>query len=131
VEGLRGYHDIKRYPHAARIPGLLLFRWDAPLFFANAELFQQRLLEAVDESPTPMKRVVVAAEPVTSVDVTSADMLRDLSRILSERGIALHFAEMKDPVREKLKRFELTDIMSDQDFHPTLGSAVDDYLGKS
>ena len=129
VEGLRGYHDIKRYPHAARIPGLMLFRWDAPLFFANAELFQQRLLEAVDESSAPIKRIVVAAEPVTSVDVTSADMLRDLIRILGERGITLQFAEMKDPVREKLKRFELTDIMSDESFHPTLGSAVDDYLG--
>src|ERR1700761_8484758 len=66
VEDLRGYHDIKRYPHAARIPGLLLFRWDAPLFFANAELFQERLLEAVDQSSTPVRRIVVAAEPVTS-----------------------------------------------------------------
>jgi high affinity sulfate transporter 1 len=130
VEGLRGYHDIKRYPHAAQIPGLLLFRWDAPLFFANAELFQDRLLEAVEQSPTPVTRVVVAAEPVTSVDVTSADMLRDLSRILRERGAALHFAEMKDPVRDKLKRFELTDVLGDQSFHPTLGSAVDDYLKK-
>ncbi|HEY2624095.1 MAG TPA: sulfate permease [Dyella sp.] len=130
VEGLRGYHDIKRYPHAAQIPGLLLFRWDAPLFFANAELFQDRLLEAVEQSPTPVTRVVVAAEPVTSVDVTSADMLRDLSRILRERGIALHFAEMKDPVRDKLKRFELTDVIGDQSFHPTLGSAIDDYLRK-
>ncbi|MGT2471837.1 SulP family inorganic anion transporter [Paraburkholderia terrae] len=129
VEGLRGYHDITRYPQAARIPGLLLFRWDAPLFFANAELFQQRLLEAVDESPTPITRVVVAAEPVTSVDVTSADMLRELSRMLKERGVALHFAEMKDPVRDKLKRFELFDIIGDEDFHPTLGSAVDDYIG--
>ncbi|MBP0591498.1 sulfate permease [Paraburkholderia sp. LEh10] len=129
VEHLRGFHDIKRYPHATRMPGLLLFRWDAPLFFANAELFQQRLLEAVDEAPTPVRRVVVAAEPVTSVDVTSADMLRDLIRILRERGIALHFAEMKDPVRDKLKRFELMETIGDERFHPTVGSAVDDYLG--
>lgn len=131
VENLRGYHDTKRYPQAARIPGLVLFRWDAPLFFANAELFQERLLEAVDESPTPVKRVVVAAEPVTSVDVTSADMLRELTRMLGERGIALHFAEMKDPVRDKLKRFELADIMGRENFHPTMGSAVDDYLQSS
>ena len=131
VEGLRGYHDTKRYPHAERIPGLLLFRWDAPLFFANAELFQDRLLEAVEQAPAPVTRVVVAAEPVTSVDVTSADMLRELSRILGERGTALHFAEMKDPVRDKLKRFELTDVIGDRSFHPTLGSAVDDYLGKT
>ncbi|SOZ34773.1 SulP family inorganic anion transporter [Cupriavidus neocaledonicus] len=131
VEGLRGYHDTKRYPHAARIDGLVLFRWDAPLFFANAELFQQRLMEAIEESPTPVRRVVVAAEPVTSVDVTSADMLRELGGILRERGIALHFAEMKDPVRDKLRRFELLEAIGDRNFHPTVGSAVDDYVGKS
>ncbi|MFJ4294134.1 SulP family inorganic anion transporter [Cupriavidus sp. NPDC089707] len=128
VDGLRGYHDTERYPDARRIDGLVLFRWDAPLFFANAELFQERLMEAVDASPTPVRRVVVAAEPVTSVDVTSADMLRELSGMLRERGIALHFAEMKDPVRDKLKRFELLEAFGD--FHPTVGSAVDDYLGK-
>ncbi|BDB27438.1 sulfate permease [Cupriavidus sp. P-10] len=129
VDGLRGYHDIERYPEARLIDGLVLFRWDAPLFFANAELFQERLIEAIDASPTPVRRVVVAAEPVTSVDVTSADMLRDLGSILRERGIDLHFAEMKDPVRDKLKRFELMESFGDK-FHPTVGSAVDDYLGK-
>lgn len=128
VPGLRGYHDLKRYPHAARIDGLVLFRWDAPLFFANAELFQQRLMEAVETAPTLARRVVVAAEPVTSVDVTSADMLRELAHSLGDRGIALHFAEMKDPVRDKLKRFELAEIFHDDRFHPTVGSAVDDYL---
>ena len=128
VPNLRGYHDLKRYPHATLIDGLVLFRWDAPLFFANAELFQQRLLEAVEASPTPVRRVVVAAEPVTSVDVTSADMLRELCETLSREGIALHFAEMKDPVRDKLKRFELSRLFSDDSFHPTVGSAVDDYL---
>jgi high affinity sulfate transporter 1 len=130
VEDLRGYHDIKRYPHATRIPGLLLFRWDAPLFFANAELFQECLLKAVDESSTPVRRIVVAAEPVTSIDVTSADMLRELIRILGERDIALHFAELKDPVRDKLRRFEMLDIIGDERFHPTVGSAVDDYVGQ-
>ena len=128
VKGLRGYHDMKRYPHAEQIPGLLLFRWDAPLFFANAELFQQRVTEAVDAAPTPVKRVVVAAEPVTSVDVTSADMLRELHRVLKERGVGLHFAEMKDPVRDKLRRFELTPVFPDACFHPTIGSAVDAWL---
>lgn len=128
VPNLRGYHDLKRYPQAALIDGLVLFRWDAPLFFANAELFQQRLMEAVEASPTPVRRVVVAAEPVTSVDVTSADMLRELSHGLAAEGVALHFAEMKDPVRDKLKRFELTEVFSDDRFHPTVGSAVEEYL---
>ncbi|MEM5276909.1 sulfate permease [Cupriavidus taiwanensis] len=130
VEGLRGYHDVQRYPHAKRVDGLLLFRWDAPLFFANAELFQERLMEAVEDSPTPVRRVVVAAEPVTSVDVTSADMLRELIRALHQRGIAMHLAEMKDPVRDKLKRFELLELIGEQNFHATVSAAVDDYLGK-
>ncbi|MET0813598.1 MAG: SulP family inorganic anion transporter, partial [Pseudoxanthomonas sp.] len=78
VDGIRGYHDIKRYPEARLVPGLVLFRWDAPLFFANAELFHQRVLEAIAQSPTPVQRVIVAAEPVTGIDVTSADMLAEL-----------------------------------------------------
>src|SRR4029077_7069602 len=59
VDGVRGYHDIKRYPDARRVPGLVLFRWDAPLFFANAELFHQRVVEAIAESPTPVRRIIV------------------------------------------------------------------------
>ncbi len=131
VEGVRGYHDIERYPEAVRTPGLVLFRWDAPLFFANAELFQQRLMEAVEASPTPVRRVVVAAEPVTSVDVTSADMLRELAHALREQGIALHFAEMKDPVRDKLKRFDLLEDIGPDRFDPTVSSAVDRYVDET
>jgi len=126
VDGVRGYHDIKRYPAARRVPGLVLFRWDAPLFFANAELFHQRVLEAVAESPTPVRRIIVTAEPVTSIDVTSADMLAELEHSLSESGIELRFAEMKDPVKDKLKRFELLERFGN--FYPTIGSAMDAYL---
>ena len=118
VDGVRGYHDIKRYPDARLVPGLVLFRWDAPLFFANAELFQQRVLEAVASSPTPVRRIVVAAEPVTSIDVTSADMLAELEQALRASGIELHFAEMKDPVKDKLKRFELFERFGAASFHP-------------
>jgi high affinity sulfate transporter 1 len=128
ADGIRGYHDIKRYPEARLVPGLVLFRWDAPLFFANAELFQERVLQAVADSPTPVRRIVVAAEPVTSVDVTSADMLAELERTLRAAGIELHLAEMKDPVKDKLKRFELLEHFGPAVFHPTLGAAVDDYL---
>ncbi|WP_224080630.1 SulP family inorganic anion transporter [Cupriavidus laharis] len=128
ADGVRGYHDVERYPDARRVPGLVLFRWDAPLFFANAELFQDCVLRAVDDSPTAVRRVVVAAEPVTSVDVTSADMLRELDKTLDGRGIELHFAEMKDPVKDKLKRFELFDKLGEDAFHPTVGAAVDDYV---
>ena len=128
VDGIRGYHDIKRYPNARRIPGLVLFRWDAPLFFANAELFHQRMLEAIAGSPTQVRRIIVTAEPVTSIDVTSADMLAELEHSLTESGIELRFAEMKDPVKDKLKRFELFERFGAADFYPTIGAAVDAYL---
>lgn len=126
VDGVRGYHDIERHPEARLVPGLVLFRWDAPLFFANAELFSQRLQEAVARSPTPVKRVVVAAEPVTSIDVTSADMLEELDDWMRQSGIELQFAEMKGPVKDKLKHFELFDRFGA--FHPTVHAAVDAYL---
>ena len=128
VDGIEGYHDIARYPNAQLIPGLVLFRWDAPLFFANAELFQECLLDAVGASPTPVHWLVVAAEPVTSVDVTAADMLMELDATLVSSGIELCFAEMKDPVKDKLKRFELFDRFGAADFYPTIGRAVDAYL---
>ena len=124
----RAIHDIKRYPEARLVPGLVLFRWDAPLFFANAELFHQRVLEAVAQSPTPVKRIIVTAEPVTSIDVTSADMLAELEQALRESGIEMRFAEMKDPVKDKLKRFELLERFGAANFHPTIGAAVDAYL---
>ncbi|HEX7237712.1 MAG TPA: sulfate permease, partial [Gammaproteobacteria bacterium] len=128
VKGMKGYHDLKRYPDARRVPGLLLFRWDAPLFFANAELFHQRVLEAVAESPMPVKRLIIAAEPVTSIDVTSADMLAELYRELTEAGIEVRCAEMKDPVKDKLKRFGLFDKFGAANFYPTVGSSVDAYV---
>ena len=128
VDGIRGYHDVARYPHARRVPGLVLFRWDAPLFFANAELFQSCIQDAVAQAPDPVRRVVVTAEPVTSVDVTSADMLVELEQILRAAGIELRFAEMKDPVKDKLLRLEVLEQIGSEVFHPTVGAAVDAYL---
>ncbi|WP_347908450.1 SulP family inorganic anion transporter [Pseudomonas grandcourensis] len=128
ADGVKGYHDIKRYPDARLIPGLVLFRWDAPLFFANAELFSDRVLDAVAASPTPVRWLVVAAEPVTSVDVTSADMLAELDDTLHAAGIELCIAEMKDPVKDKLKRFGLFARLGETAFFPTIGTAVDSYV---
>ena len=102
--------------------------WDAPLFFANAELFQDRALDAVATSPTPVRWLVVAAEPVTSVDVTSADMLAELAETLHAAGIELRVAEMKDPVKDKLKRFGLFSRLGEAGFFPTVGAAVGSYL---
>jgi len=128
VDRVRGYHDITRYPGARLIPGLVLFRWDAPLFFANAELFHERVQDAVAASPTPVRWVVVAAEPVTSVDVTAADAVGELDDTLHAAGIQLCFAEMKDPVKDKLKRFGLYARFGEHTFFATLGEAVDAYL---
>jgi len=128
VEHVKGYHDITRYPQARLIPGLVLFRWDAPLFFANAELFHERVLDAVASSPTPVRWLVVAAEPVTSVDVTAADAVCELDDTLHDAGIELCFAEMKDPVKDKLKRFELFTRFGEKTFFATVGEAVSAYL---
>jgi MFS superfamily sulfate permease-like transporter len=127
VEHVKGFHDVTRYPDARLIPGLVLFRWDAPLFFANAELFNQRVLDAVESSPTHVKCVVIAAEPVTSVDVTAADALVELHDTLETAAIQLCFAEMKDPVKDKLKRFGLFARFGEKNFFATIGEAVNAY----
>jgi high affinity sulfate transporter 1 len=128
VEGLKGYHDVTRYPEAERIPGLVLFRWDAPLFFANAEVFADHVRQAVASSPTPVRWVIVAAEPVTDLDTTAADVLWGLEEELAAEGVDLRFAEMKDPVKDRLKRYGLFDRFGDDHFYATVGEAVHAYL---
>jgi high affinity sulfate transporter 1 len=128
VERVKGYHDIARHPEAKLVPGLVLFRWDAPLFFANAELFHERALDAVASSPTPVYWLVIAAEPVTSVDVTAADAISELDDTLRAASIELRFAEMKDPVKDKLKRFGLLTRFGEQTFFATVGESVNAYL---
>jgi MFS superfamily sulfate permease-like transporter len=128
VDGVKGYHDIGRYPSARVVPGLVLFRWDAPLFFANAEFFHDRVLDAVAASPTPVRWLVVGAEPVTSVDVTAADIVEELDKTLHAAGIDLCFAEMKDPVKDKLKRFGLFRRLGEERFFATIGEAVSSYV---
>ena len=128
VDGIKGYHDVARYPEARIVPGLVLFRWDAPLFFANAEQFRSRAMDALAASPTPGRRLVVGAEPITSVDVTAADMLDELDDALHAAGIELCFAEMKDPVKDKLKRFGLFGRLGDERFFATIGEAVSSYV---
>ena len=126
--GVEGYHDITRYPDARQIPGLVLFRWDAPLFFANAELFKERALDAVAKSPSPVRWLVVAAEPITRVDVTAADALAELDEMLHSVGTELCFAELKDPVKDKLKRFGLFAQIGEKHFFPTIEAAARNYV---
>ena len=126
--GVKGYHDLARYHEAKQVPGLLLFRWDAPLFFANSETFRLRVMDLIDAARTPVKWVVIAAEPITDVDSTAADMLEELDTALAARGAVLAFAEMKDPVKDRLERYGLKERIGRSFFFPTLGVAVKAFI---
>ena len=121
---MKGYHDLTRYPEAEQIPGLLLLRFDAPIFFANSGLFRERVIDAIRGSPSQVGRVVIAAEPITDLDSTAADMLTELDRELSAMGVELAFAEMKDPIKDQLTKFAFIEQIGREKFYPTLGVAV-------
>lgn len=128
AEGVKGYHDLTYYPDAHQTPGLLLYRFDAPLFFANADVFRERVRERIAEAPSSVRWVIIAAEPITDVDTTAAEMLDLLRDELAREGITLAFAELKDPIRERLRRYgALKDLPNDLIF-PTVGAAVSGYL---
>ena len=122
--GVKGYHDVERYSDADQIPGLLLFRFDAPIFFANAELFRDSLIDAVKGADAPVGRVVIAAEPITDLDSTAADMLASLDRELADQGVDLAFAELRDPMKDRLRTFGIEEQIGREKFYPTLGMAV-------
>jgi high affinity sulfate transporter 1 len=130
ADGLPGLHDTAFYPDAATLPGLIVFRFDAPLIFANARTFRERITAFADTTPD-LRWIVVAAEPITDVDTTAADMLEELDEMLSSRGISLVFAEMKDPVTRKLRRYELTRTTDPSNFYPTVRAAVDAYQAET
>jgi MFS superfamily sulfate permease-like transporter len=126
VPGMPGLHDVRSYPDAERLPGVVVFRFDAPLFFANARTFRGRIRAIAASTPAP-RWIIVAAEPITDVDTTAADMLESLDEALNEKGISLVFAEMKDPVRRKVERYELTRTIDPAHFFATVEQAVDAY----
>jgi len=128
ADGVKGYHDLTRYPAARQVPGLVLYRFDAPLFFANAGVFRSRLLAAVREAEPEARMIVVAAAPITDLDSTAADMLHDLSQELDVLGVNLAFAEMKDPVKDHLRDFGLIEQIGHERFYPTIGEAVRRYV---
>jgi len=126
-EDVPGYHDLKRYPEAKLTPKLLMIRWDGEIFFANANLFRNFVRKMVASTkPTPFW-VLVAAEPITDVDTTAADMLVDLDEELNAAGIHLILAELKDPVREKIERYGLYETINRRHFYPTIGVAIDEF----
>ena len=126
VEGIAGLHDTERYPDAELLPGLVVYRLDAPLIFANARMFGDSL-RAIAEKHSDLRWLIIAAEPITDVDTTASDMLQELDVWLNERNISLVFAEMKDPVREKIERYELTRTIDPAHFFRTLDEAVAEY----
>jgi high affinity sulfate transporter 1 len=126
VPGLSGYHDRRSYPQAELLPGCAIYRFDAPLFFANSRTFREQV-RALASSQPPPRWIIVAAEPITDVDSTAADMLEDLDVALNERGINLVLAEMKDPVRRKIEQYELTGTLDPAHFFPTIEDAVTAY----
>jgi len=123
VEGLAGYHDTRSYPGASQLPGLVIYRFDAPLFFANTKTFRDEIRRLAGAQPPP-RWIVIAAEPVTDVDTTASDVLEDLDEALNAQGISLVFAELKDPVRRKIERYGLTRTIDPRHFFPTIGAAV-------
>lgn len=119
-----GFHDIQRHPDGHRIPGLVMLRFDAPLFFANGEIFDQYVRSIVDNAPTPVEWVVIAAEPITGLDTTAVDELVDLDRFLRDRAIRLVFAEMKGPIKDRLIRFGVGGRFDSTRFYYTAEAAV-------
>ncbi|MEU1229412.1 sulfate permease [Streptomyces sp. NPDC005828] len=126
VRDLEGYHDIRSHPAAQRLPGLVIYRFDAPLVFANARAFRDEIRRLAGADPRP-SWIVVAAEPMTDVDTTAADMLEELDEALDAKGVHLVFAELKDPVRRKIERYGLTRALDPRRFFPTVEAAVAAY----
>lgn len=125
-DGVAGYHDVRVHPSATTIPGLVMFRFDAPLIFANARTFRDEIRHLARTEPRPTW-IVVAAEPITDIDTTAADMLDDLDEELGAMGVALVFAELKSPVLAKIERYKLHRTIDPTHFHPTIESAVAAY----
>lgn len=129
VDGLKGYHDRARHPNGTTIPGLLLYRFDAPLFFANARFFVEDLEERIATHDTPVRCVIVTAEPITDIDTTAADTLNELLTDLRGRGIELRFAELKGQVHERLDLYDVADGMEPPHHTArTTGEAVRAYV---
>ena len=126
-----GYHDVDRHTDATQIPGLVIYRFDAPIFFANADFFEESVKASIANRDDPIRRVIVAAEPITDIDTTGADMLADLLGDLELIGTDLVFAELKGPMKDLLVRYELYARIGHERFHPTLGTAIDVYLEES
>lgn len=124
VPGVPGYHDVSRHPEGERIPGMLILRFDAPLFFGNGALLGSFVRSELDEAPPGTERVVLAAEPVTGIDTTALDELVQLDEWLDRHGVDLVFAELKGPVKDRLLQYGMGARFSAEHFYPTVSEAV-------
>lgn len=127
VPGVAGMHDIDDYPEARTIPGLLIYRYDSPLFFANAEDFRRRALAAVDEQTGPVRWFVLNTEANVEVDITALDAVDALRRELTDRGIVFALARVKQDLLDDLMAYGLADIVGPERIFPTLPTAVAAY----
>ena len=125
VPGVAGLHDIEDYPDARQIPGLIVFRYDAPLCFANAEDFRLRALDAVDEQPEPIEWFLLNAEAIVELDITSADALRHLIDELHGRDVTVAMARVKQDLRAQLERVGLLEVIGEDRIFPTLPVALE------
>jgi MFS superfamily sulfate permease-like transporter len=131
IDGVRGYHDLRRHPGGRRVPGLVVFRFDAPLYFANAEHFRRRVEDVLAEEGTSARWLVIAAEPITDIDTTAAEILDELLDDLERRQVRLVFAELKGHSKDQLRRYGLYSRIGDEAFFPTLGRTIDAYVDQS
>jgi MFS superfamily sulfate permease-like transporter len=122
-----GFRDVSRHPDGETYPGLVIFRFDQEIFFANAALFRDHIRELVIDAEPPVRTVIVDASAVTHVDTTGLDMLGELQKELSARGAELVFARMKGPVHDVFKRAEAAGAIESFRLFPTLRSAVADF----
>jgi high affinity sulfate transporter 1 len=126
VDGVPGYHDTRMYPDTPPIPGLIIYRFDGPLIFANATTFRSEVRHLARTEPVP-SWIIVAAEPITAIDTTAAEMLEELDATLEAEGVTLVFAEMKDAVRNEIRGYDMHWLTDDSAFYPTVGAAVRAY----
>ncbi|MFD9270215.1 SulP family inorganic anion transporter [Streptomyces goshikiensis] len=127
VPGLAGMHDVDDYPTARTVPGLVIYRYDSPLFFANAENFRRRALAAVDEQSSPTQWFVLNTEANVEVDITALDAVEALRQELADRGIVLALARVKQELREDLDAYGLTASVGANRVYPTLPTALEAY----
>lgn len=130
VPGVAGMHDIDDYPQAELEPGLVVYRYDAPLFFANAENFRERALEAVDDNPVPVEWFVLNAESNVEVDLTALDIVDQLRAELAGRGIVFAMARVKQDLRNALEAAGLIDKIGEDRIFMTLPTAVEAYRNR-